>query len=115
MRAVIKGTLEGSEESWDEAVSATPFTDGANLEAVSPAQVRPLSSTFWSEFDAPQFKRISVEAVESLPAATASDTRANSVRVTGCTENAIAAVGVPRVRDEQSDDSVTSTCYKMAS
>jgi hypothetical protein len=88
MRAVIKGTMEGSEECWFEAVRATPFTDGAELEALSPSQVRPLSSLF--RFDAPQLRRIGVEAVELLPAATASDTRANSVKVTSRIENAIA-------------------------
>lgn len=100
MRAVIKGTVEGSEESWDEAVAATPFSDGANLEPVSPTQARPLSSSSWA--DAPQFTRMG--PVELLSAAMASDKSANSVRhvrVAGRAGNAIldfAVVGVPESR-----------------
>jgi hypothetical protein len=63
------------------------------LEAVSTSQVRPLSSSFL--FDAPQFRRICPEAVELLPAATASDRRANSERFTSRFEKANAVVGVP--------------------
>ena len=101
MRAVIKGTVEGSEGSWFGAVAATPFNDGANLEPVSPSQVRPLSSSSWT--DAPQFMRM--RPVELLSAAMASAKRANSVRhvrVAGRAGKAIlefAAVGAPESKN----------------
>ena len=90
-----------SEESWSKAMAATPFIDGANLEPVSPSQVRPLSSASW--VDAPQFTRM--RPVELLSAAMASDKRANSVRhvrVTGRAGKAIldfAVVGVPESKN----------------
>jgi hypothetical protein len=88
-RAVFQGTGERTELSSYK----TPSIDGANLETVSPYQVRPLSSSVWCS--APQFRRICPEAVELSPATTASDTRANIVRVTSRIGNAIEVVGVP--------------------
>lgn len=87
--------MEGREGSWCEALAATPPTDGVNLEAVSPSQVRPplSSSSYW--LDPPQFRRMMQESMEALSAARPSDKRrASSVRLTSRTEKAIVVVGV---------------------
>uniref|UniRef100_A0A0A9BTW3 Uncharacterized protein n=1 Tax=Arundo donax TaxID=35708 RepID=A0A0A9BTW3_ARUDO len=61
------GTVEGSDGSSYDAPAATPATDGANLDAVSPSHVRPSESV--AETDAPQFMRICPAAVELSPLA----------------------------------------------
>lgn len=89
--------MDGREGSWYEALALapTPSTDGANLEPVSPYQIRPPLSTssYWP--DPPQFKRMRPEFMEVLSAARASDKRrAINWRLTGRVRKAIVVVGV---------------------
>ena len=71
-------SLWRSEGSWDRAVAATPFSEGANLELASLSQLRPSASVL-VELDAPQSKRIWPEPVALLPTAAADEKMQSSV------------------------------------
>jgi hypothetical protein len=97
MRAVMYGTVEGSSGSWYEAVVATPFSEGANLEPLSPFHAL-LSESAPGGAEAPQSRRIWwLGTVELLPAAMASDKRHSSVRLLMITREVWGTIVMARV------------------